>query len=124
MSIQTAIELAKDPNTPPEVLYELAQHKAYMVRYWVANNPNVPISALERFVKDALDPNIRFVGTIPYGIAMNPNTPGFLLEQLAEIAESHYSIIVNFIAENPSTPERIKNYLMAKVYILDFPFDA
>lgn len=121
MSPQTAIELAKDPNTPPEVLYNLTYHKDYRVRYKVANNPNVPVSALEKFVEDALDPNIRFVGTIPYDIAMNPNTPGFLLEKLAELAESNYGIIVNFIAENPSTPERIKNYLMAKVYILDFP---
>ena len=36
------LELAKDPNTSPEVLEELATDEDYWVRFRVAQNPNCP----------------------------------------------------------------------------------
>ena len=112
MSIQTAIELAKDPNTPPEVLHGLAYHTHHSVRYWVAGNPNTPVSALEKLVNDEIgsyDPSL-------YRIARNPNTPAFLLEKLILIAP--YKTVLNtYIEANPNTTQRLKNYINAINYV-------
>lgn len=101
---------ARDPNTPPEVLNELAYHKDYMVRYNVANNPSSPVSALEKLANDEIgnyDP-------ILYLIAKNPNTPAFLLEKMIVL---RITALNCYIEANPNTPERIKNYIIAYHYV-------
>ena len=112
MTHQTKIEIkkAKDPNTPAEVLNELAYHTEYHVRYWVANNPSAPVSALEKLVNDEKDSH----NSIFYTIARNPNTPEFLLEKMIV----HRIASLNaYIEANPNTSQRIKNYIKAINYV-------
>ena len=112
MTYQTHIEIkkAKDPNTPPEVLNELAHHKDYMIRYGVANNPSSPVSALEKLVND----EIGSYDPILYLIVRNPNTPEFLLEKLI----APYKTVLNtYIEANPNTTQRLKNYINAINYV-------
>lgn len=112
MNYQTHIEIkkAKDPNTPPEVLHGLAYHTHHSVRYWVAGNPNTPVSALEKLVNDEIgsyDPSL-------YLIAKNPNTPAFLLEKLIVL---HTTALNCYIEANPNTTQRLKNYINAINYV-------
>ena len=46
------INLAKNPNTPKEVLTILSTDKYWNVRYLVAKNPNTPIEVLKILSKD------------------------------------------------------------------------
>ena len=124
MSDASLFDLASDPNTPPEVLDELAYHEEWQIRFDVAQNPRAPVSALEKLENDEDNcigavifyANVREnnTGAIPYAIALNPNTPAFLLEKL--IARN-LPILDSYIAANPNTTQRLKNYINARGYV-------
>ena len=58
------LKLAKSKHTSKKLLVFLSKDKDYIVRYYVASNPNTPIKILEKLSK--------------YDVASNPNTPLFL----------------------------------------------
>jgi hypothetical protein len=48
----TNLELAQNPNTPPETLVNLSRHKDWIVRWEVAINRNTPAEALKILATD------------------------------------------------------------------------
>ena len=72
----TNFELARNPNTPPEILARLANDNDYYVIQYVAGNPNTPPETLERLAND------EDYGVL-YCVAENPNTPQESLKNLA-----------------------------------------
>ena len=68
LSYEKKIQLAKNPNTPVEVLAALAKDEDYYVRYGVARNPNSPVGVLAELAKDEYS-------YIRYWVADNPNSP-------------------------------------------------
>jgi len=63
----TNLELAYNPNTPPETLVTLATDEDSCVRWGVAKNPNTPVETLEFLATDknsyvrccvAINPNV------------------------------------------------------------------
>ena len=69
--------VAENPNTPVELLQQLAKDEDIGVRRDVAGNPNTPIPLLEKLAEDK--------GAFAReGVAGNPNTPVELLQQLAK----------------------------------------
>ena len=47
MNIEEARQQAKDENTAPEILRELAKSEDRLTRQYVAGNPNTPVAVLE-----------------------------------------------------------------------------
>lgn len=68
--------LARNPNTPVELLEVLATDRSQDVRYWVAQNPSTPVELLKILATDESS-NVR------YAVARNPNTPVEILKILA-----------------------------------------
>jgi hypothetical protein len=88
--------VARNPNTPPEVLIALAGHKDEYVLRGVAENPNTPPEALAALA--ALSkPKDEYVRR---GVARNPNTPPEALIALAKDTE----YVRRGVARNPNTP--------------------
>ena len=69
--------VAKNPNTSPEILEKLSQDDDNWVRESVALNPNTPPEILEELSQDKND------STRAY-IALNPNTPLHVLKKLSQ----------------------------------------
>jgi len=59
-------DLAKTPNTPPEILHQLATDENYSVRVRVAQNRNTPTKSLELLATDE-DSYVR------YWVEQHPN---------------------------------------------------
>jgi 3-methyladenine DNA glycosylase AlkC len=57
---------AKDPNTTPEILEQLATDKYWVVRHWVAQNRNTPTKSLELLATDEKS-------YVRYWVAQHPN---------------------------------------------------
>ena len=77
---------AGNPNTPAEVLTELAKDSNYDVRYYAAGNPNTPADVLTELAKDS-DCDVR------RSAAGNPNTPGYGADDLQfTVKETYVSI--------------------------------
>ena len=107
ISEKTAYHLACELSTLPEVLESLAFHQSFLVRALVADNPSTPSHVLDILSDDPIDDVIECV-------AGNPNTSPETLEKLAE--EFDYFIIL-WLSRNPSTPQRIRNYLNVRTYL-------
>jgi hypothetical protein len=73
------LKLAKDPNTPVEVLRVLSTDKNSWVRCNVAENPNTPVEVL-RVLSTDKDFSVR------YNVVRNPNTPVEVLRVLCDVA--------------------------------------
>jgi hypothetical protein len=69
------LDLAWNPNTPPETLDLLANDVDWIVRWYVAENPNTQSETLERLANDS-DYCVRWC------VATNPNTPQYILTYL------------------------------------------
>ena len=120
--VEVLTELAKDsdcdvrysaagnPNTPVEVLTELAKDSDCDVRYSAAGNPNTPVEVLTELAKDS-DCDVR------YSAAGNPNTPVEVLTELAK--DSDWSVRYS-AAGNPNTPgykETTYDFVVTKNYV-------
>jgi 3-methyladenine DNA glycosylase AlkC len=92
LSHKEKIELAKNPNTPSEVLKVLATDENSYVRYCVAKNPNTPSEVLKVL---ATDENY----TVRYWVARNPNT---LVEVLKVLATDEDFYVRYMVAQNPN----------------------
>ena len=85
---------AGNPNTPADVLTELAKDSNCNVRYYAAGNPNTPADVLTELAKDS-DCDVRRCA------AGNPNTPADVLKEL--VKDSDW-IVRRCAAGNPNTP--------------------
>jgi len=84
--------LASNPQTPPEVLAELASHDDEGVRSNVARNPGTPQPALEHLYDDPENRD---------SLAVNPNAPPAMLRKLAH--DPNDTVLVNLLF-NRSVP--------------------
>ena len=91
-----AIEVANNPNTPPEILAKLADGGGILIRKVVANNPNTPPEILAKLADDE-DWIVRST------VARNQNTP---LEILAKLSEDEYVVVRRTVANNPNYSSR------------------
>jgi hypothetical protein len=101
LSRQERKDLARNPNTPPEVLTILARDEDYWVRCGVARSPNTPPETLTILARDK-DWGVRC------GVAWNPNTPPEILTFLAR--DEDWNVRCR-VAENPNTPPEILTVL-------------
>ena len=92
---------AGNPNTPVEVLKELAKDSNWNVRYCAAGNPNMPAEVLRELAKDS-DWNVRCYA------AGNPNMPAEVLRELAKDSDSD---VRRYAAGNPATPAEVLSVL-------------
>lgn len=72
--IVVRITAARNPNTPVDVLAELAKDSDWYVRYYVACNPNTPAEALAELAKDS-DWHVRM------NVAWNPKLKEVLTDK-------------------------------------------
>ena len=77
MSVNEALNLAKNKNTSPEILEKLAEDEDKNVRKAVAKNPKTPVDILKKLVEDKK-------WEVRYEVAENPNTPVEALRKLAD----------------------------------------
>ena len=120
--VEVLTELAKDsncdvrrnaagnPNTPVEVLTELAKDSNWGVRRSAAGNPNTPVEVLTELAKDSN-------WGVRRNAAGNPNTPVEVLTELAK--DSDWSVRYS-AAGNPNTPgykETTYDFVVTKNYV-------
>ena len=86
---------AGNPNTPADVLTELAKDSDCIVRISVAGNPNTPVDVLMELAKDS-DCIVRRYA------AGNPNMPADVLTELAKDSDC---IVRRYAAGNPNMPD-------------------
>ena len=87
--------VAMNPNTPADVLTELAKDSHWAVRRYAAGNPNTPVDVLTELAKDS-DWYVRL------SAAGNPNTPADVLTELAKDSDC---IVRRNAARNPNMPD-------------------
>ena len=86
---------AGNPNTPADVLTELAKDSYWCVRRNAARNPNTPADVLTELAKDS-DWCVR------RNAAGNPNTP---VDVLTELAKDNNCDVRRNAARNPNMPD-------------------
>ena len=96
---------AKNSNTLPNILSQLAYDVDPTIRYYVAQNPNTPSEALARLVDDKN-------GTIRWAITQNPDVSAELLSQLAN---DQSVFIRKHVASNLNTSAEILSQLACDV---------
>ncbi|HBE19857.1 MAG TPA: hypothetical protein DEG17_21585 [Cyanobacteria bacterium UBA11149] len=95
--------IARNHNTPIDILKQLANHKYYRVRLSVALNINSTFNILNQL---ANDPDYR----VCHAVASNPNTPASLIEKL--VTEKGNIIICHGAIPNPhSSTSILENFL-------------
>jgi hypothetical protein len=77
------ISVAGNPNTPADVLTELAKDSDWYVRRYAAGNPNIPADVLTELAKDS-DCIVRI------SAAGNPNMPDYEAEELQFTVKDTY----------------------------------
>lgn len=90
-------EIAKDINTPEDVLAILAKNDDSEVRWSVAENLSTPQEVL-KFLSTDRNENVRWI------VSENPNTPQDILVSLAEDTNAD---VRWGVANNPNTPREI-----------------
>ena len=98
---RTRATVAKNPNTPVDILMRLAEDEDGNVRYEVAYNPNTPAEALRRLADDE-DSRVK------REVASNPKTPIEALRKLA--GDENYNVRYE-VARNSRTPAEALKYL-------------
>jgi len=106
--VHTALRLIDHPNTPPDVLMELANHVNAEVRAQVADNPNTPQEAILLLAKDeSADVRISLAECYHLG--------AFVLEMLADdenpyVSDRAQTTLQRLAAsENPASISVIRN---------------
>jgi len=90
-------EIAKNPNTSPEILKKiLEQGKDDYVSCFAAYNPNCPGSALEMVLKRGNNDEVS------WNAAENPNCPAYLLEMVLKRGNNDF--VSQYAASNPNCP--------------------
>ena len=93
--IVVRMNAARNPNTPADVLTELAKDSDCDVRSYAAGNPATPADVLTELAKDS-DCDVRI------SVAGNPNTP---VDVLTELAKDSDCIVRSYAARNPNKPD-------------------
>ena len=75
--------VARNPNTPADVLTELAKDSDCDVRRYAAGNPNTPVDVLTELAKDSY-------WCVRSYAARNPNMPGYEAEELQFMVKDTY----------------------------------
>ncbi len=89
--------VARNPNTPKQVLAKLIEDSDSNVRHGIASNPKTDSDLLQKLAFD-IDKDVRLA------VAENPNTPPVTLSLLSDDED----VDVRFgVAENPHMPEKI-----------------
>jgi len=91
-------EVAKNPNTPTETLTKLAQDQNMWVRREVVWNPNTPVETLTGLAQDQ---NMQVRYNTRNNMAANPNTPP---EVLVQLLTDQNPGIRKAALDNPSLP--------------------
>ena len=106
MNIEELRKQAKDETTAPHILKELASHEDTFIREYVAENPNTPITTLERLGKQFPDlivanpifnllflenPYSKFIGL---SLARVSTTPAETLTKLAESEDNEIGLAI------------------------------
>lgn len=99
------IEVARNENTPVEVLMILAKDENGDVREGLAQNKNIPEEAAKIFANPALEEDVYVRGVL----AKNENIKPYILEILAKDPQSD---IRAYVALNPNTPENVLRYFL------------
>jgi 3-methyladenine DNA glycosylase AlkC len=108
MNYEQKKDAVQNPNTPPEILEQLATDKDYWIRGWVAENPNTPQKTLELLATDE-DWYVRA------GAAINSNiTP----ETLQQLATDRSCFVRDLVSENPNRNELIERLVLMTDYQL------
>ena len=90
-------EVAKNPNTPIDILTKLAEDENSDVRWEVVHNPNTPADILRELAEDK-------EWYVRYEVARNPNTTVDILRKLAEDEDWRAR---QAVADNSRTPVEI-----------------
>ena len=80
-TIKEELSLARDPNTPKDVLRELSKNSNWLVRRHVGSNPSISLDILRKLAKD-----VNFV--VRRYVAKNPKASGKILVMLFEYEKS------------------------------------
>jgi len=96
-SCREKFKLAKNTNTPEDVLRELAKDPAWPIREQVAENPSTPDDVLRDLAKDR-DMNVRAK------VALNINIP---LDVLQTLAKDEHEDVRWYVAENPKASSKM-----------------
>jgi 3-methyladenine DNA glycosylase AlkC len=108
VSYHQRLEAARNPNTPQEILHQLATDEDCFVCAWVAKNPNTPQKTLELLATDE-DWFVRLC------VANNLNiTP----ETLQQLATDMSCAVRDFVAQNPNRNELIERLVLMTEYKL------
>jgi 3-methyladenine DNA glycosylase AlkC len=99
--------ITKNPNTPPEVLAQLAKDKSAYVREMAAGNLNTPPEVLAQLANDKS-------AYVRENVAINLNTPP---EVLAQLANDKSTYVREMAARNPNTPPEILAQLSKDEYV-------
>ena len=132
------VEKTKSPDTPTDTLIELGKHSKLEVRLAVAGNPNTPEEVLRKLYEEKNENNIYILyltknPSLPddliikiYGevllreptdyyiisnIAENPNTPEYILYELAGSPHGELTNYIDNLLDNPSLPEGLREEL-------------
>ena len=93
--------IARDPNTPVEILEQLSASKNLQVQSAIASNPNTPETVLRKYANKCLK-NVAVAEPILYGsLAHNPNLPQDLMEKFATNTDFWFRV---YVASNPNLP--------------------
>ena len=98
--------------TSPEILTLLANDNDPWVRCRVAKNPNTPPETLTILAKNENS-------YVRSWVAQNPNTPP---ETLTLLAKNGDYWVRYYVARNPNTPQYVKDYLIARNFLINFTF--
>jgi len=102
--------VARNPNTPPEVLRLLgneATESTWRVREAVASNPNTPPDVLRILGNKATESE----GNVRKAVAQNPSTPQDTLRLLGNEATESEGYVRRAVASNPTTPPEVLRIL-------------
>ena len=101
MSYNEKEKLATNPNTPEDLLRELAKDTARTLQGDVARNLSTPEDVLRELAKNK-------VSSVRHSVAENPNTPEDVLREMAKNEDYRSDSITRaFVARNPNVPEDV-----------------
>jgi len=89
--------LAKNPNTPEDVLRELAKDKDPWIRVQVAKNPSTPLDILRELAKEDN-------WYVRAAVAQNPSTP---LDILRGLAKDDVDRVRYYVAKHPKGTSKL-----------------
>lgn len=98
-----AVEVAQNPNTPVSLLERLAKHNQAGVRESVAKNYNLTASLIKQLAEDE---DFKVI----CNLALNPNTPASILEKFARARQGFWVNVS--IASNPNITASIQELLV------------